>query len=178
MRRNLILLLCSGLLLALPLFSTGPASAGPQGRLVYWVMVDLVRGSVQATATVCAQTNVFKHGEEVVWRARVLDVASSEDPGDGGKNLVAIQERGLKVTAYLENGLSLPLRYGQHPGRATPGAPVAWFWATGWKIPDDFPTGTLKWWVVVTDKTGAFVRFDPIGAGANLPAPSIIVERR
>lgn len=172
MRRNLLLLVCSALLVAVPLIPTGIASAGPQGKLVYWVAVDLVRGSIQPTATVCVQTNVFKHGEEVVWRARVVDVVSGEDPGEAGKNPVALAERSLKVTAYLENGLSFPLRYGQHPPRPRPGDTVAWFWATGWKIPDDFPTGKLKWWIVVTDKTGAFVRFDSIGL------EPIIVERR
>lgn len=178
MRRNAVVLFCLALSIVALLLSTGTASAGPQGRLVYWVMVDLVRGSIQPVGTVCVQTNVFKLGEEVVWRARVLDVATGADPGESGKNPVALEERGLKVTVYLENGLSFPLRYGSHPPRPGPGDAVVWFWATGWKIPDDFPTGRLKWWVVVTDKTGAFVRFDPIGTGANLPAPPIIIERR
>ena len=178
MRRTLILVLCSALLVIMPLLPVRTASAGPQGKLVYWVMVDLVRGSIQPTGTVCVQTNVFKHGEEVVWRAKVLDVSTGEDAGENGKNPTALEERGVKVTAYLENGMSFPLRYGKHPGRAQPSDPVAWFWATGWKIPDDFPTGRLKWWIVVTDKTGAFVRFDPIGSGANLPAPPIIIEKR
>lgn len=175
MRRMLICLFCAALITALPLPTTPSASAGPQGKLVYWVAADLVRGSVQPTGTVCVQTNVFKHGEEVVWRVKVLDVSTSQDPGGDGNNPTAIEERGIKVTAYLENGMSFPLRYGRHPGR---GDPAAWFWATGWKVPDDFPTGRLKWWLVVTDKTGAFVRFDPIGSGANLPAPMLIIEKR
>lgn len=178
MRRITTFLLCAVLLAAVALLPARSASAGPQGKLVYWVVADLVRGSIQPTATVCVQTNVFKHGEEVVWRVKVLDVSSGDDPGDNGKNPAALEERGIKVTAYLENGMSFPLRYGKHPGRAAATDPVAWFWATGWKIPDDFPTGRLKWWLVVTDKTGAFVRFDPIGFGANLPAPPIIIEKR
>lgn len=178
MRRITTFLLCAVLLAAVALLPARSASAGPQGKLVYWVVADLVRGSIQPTATVCVQTNVFKHGEEVVWRVKVLDVSSGDDPGDNGKNPAALEERGIKVTAYLENGMSFPLRYGKHPGRAAATDPVAWFWATGWKIPDDFPTGRLKWWLVVTDKTGAFVRFDPIGFGANLPATPIIIEKR
>ena len=176
-RRNPILFFCVALLLIVPLLPTGRASAGPQGKLVYSVAVDLVRGSFQPLGPVCVQTSVFKQGEEVVWRVRVLDVASGEDPGEGGKNPVALEERGMKVTVYLENGVSFPMRYGSHPGRPGPGVAAVWFWSVAWKIPADYPTGSLRWWVVVQDKTGAFVRFDPIGGGTNLPGARIVVER-
>ena len=176
-RRNPILFFCVALLLIVPLLPTGRASAGPQGKLVYSVAVDLVRGSFQPLGPVCVQTSVFKQTEEVVWRVRVLDIASGEDPGEGGKNLVALAERGIKVTATLENGVSFPMRYGSHPGRPGPGVAAAWFWTVAWRIPADYPTGTLRWWVVVQDKAGAFVRFDPIGGGTNLPGAQIVVAK-
>lgn len=178
MKRNAVLLWFAVIVAAIPLLPAGTASAGPQGKLVYWVMADLVRGVTQPTAAICLQTSVFKAGEQVVWRVRVLDVSTGQDPGEEGKNQVAIVERGLKVTAYLETGQGFAMRYGQHPGRPKPGESVVWLWSTAWNIPDDYPSGRLKWWVVVTDKTGAFVRFDPIGAGAGLPATYITIERR
>lgn len=165
------------LVLGVPVLFAGTAAGAP-ARVSYIVMVDLVRGSFEPTGTVCVQTSVFKQGEEVVWRTRVIETGSGREIGDDGKNQAEIAERTLKVTAYLENGMSFPLRYGQHPPRPREGEPVKWFWTTSWKIPGEYPTGTLKWWVVVTDKAGAFVRFDPIGAGTNLAAPRITVEKR
>ena len=175
--RGRIVLACLILVLAVPVMSAGMVAAGP-ARVAYIVMVDLVRGSFEPTGTVCVQTSVFKQGEEVVWRARVIETGNGREIGDDGKNQAEIAERSLKVTAYLENGMSFPLKYGQHPGRPREGDPVKWFWTTAWKISPEYPTGTLKWWVVTTDKAGAFVRFDPIGAGTNLPAPRITVEKR
>lgn len=172
MKRNAVLLWSLVIVAAVPLMLPWTASAGPQGKLVYWVMADLVRGVTQPTAAICLQTSAFKAGEQVVWRARVLDVSTGQDPGEEGKNRVAIEERGLKVTAYLENGQSFPMRYAPHPGRPKPGESVVWLWSTAWNIPDDYPTGRLKWWIVVTDKTRAFVRFDPIGS------EPITIERR
>lgn len=172
MRRNTVLLWSAVIVAAVPLLLTGTTSAGPKGQLAYMVMADLVRGVTQPTAAICLQTSVFKAGEQVVFRARVLDASTGQDPGEEGKNKVAVEERGLKVTAYLENGQSFPMRYAQHPGRPKPGEPVVWLWSSAWNIPDDYPTGRLKWWLVVTDKTRTFVRFDPIGS------EPITVERR
>lgn len=160
MRRLVILLSCTVLIAFVPVF-TQPAAGAPVGTPAYIVMADLVRGSVKPSGTVCVQTNVFKIGEELVPRVVVLDASTGADPGDLGRNATAIQERGIKVTMYLENGMNFPLRYGRHPGQ---GDPATWMWAMGWKIPDDFPTGRLRWWLVVTDKTGVFVRWDPIGS--------------
>ena len=155
----------------------GPATAAP-ARVTYAVTADVVRGAQEPVGVVCATTTVFKRGEEVVWRARVLDTATGEDPGSVGRTPAAIEERGLRVVAYLENGQNFPMRYGQHPGRPQPGDYSTWFWATGWKIPADFPTGRIKWWIVVQDRTGATVRFDPIGVGMNVPAPYLTIEAR
>lgn len=165
------------LALVVPAMSAAAVAAAP-ARVAYIVQVDLVRGSDNPTGTVCVQTSVFKQGEELVWRARVIETSTGREIGDEGKSQAEIAERNLKVTAYLENGMNFPLKYGQHPGRPKEGDPVKWFWTTNWKIPLEYPTGTLKWWVVVTDKAGAFVRFDPIGAGLNIPAPRITIEKR
>jgi len=36
----------------------------------------------------------------------------------------------------------------------------------------------VKWWVIVTDKSGASVRFDPIGVGTTLPPIGLIIGKR
>jgi len=168
MRRLIVLLSCAALIAFVPVL-TQPAAAAPAGTPAYVIMADLVRGITGPTGSVCLQTNVFRLGEQVVPRVVVLDALTGSDPGEVGKNVTVIEERGIKVTMYLENGLTFPLRYGRHPGR---GDPATWLWAMGWTIPDDFPTGRLRWWLVVTDKTGVFVRWDPIGLDP------ITIERR
>lgn len=155
----------------------GPTAAAP-ARQPYVIVVDIVRGSFEPTGPVCVQTGLFRQGEEVVWRAEIRDTLTAREIGNDGKTVAEIAERDLKATVYLENGLSFPLKYGQHPPRPREGEPVNWFWTTAWKIPTDYPTGTLRWWVIVTDKTRAFVRFDPIGVGTNLPSARIIIEKR
>ena len=174
--RNLVVCIVLALVLATG-FATAPAGAAP-ARVQYLVVVDLVRGSFQPLGPVCVQTNVFKQGEEVVWRAEVREAATGREIGNDGKNVAEIAERGLTAIAFLENGPSFPMKYGQHPGRAQAGEPVNFFWTTAWKIPDDYPTGTVKWWVIVRDKAGAFIRFDPIGVGTNLPNTRIIIEKK
>jgi len=169
MRRMVILLFCAVLIAFVPVLTTQPAAAAPVGTPAYVIMADLVRGIIKPTGSVCVQTNVFKVGEQLVPRVVVLDASTGSDPGEVGKNPTVIEERGIKVTMYLENGMNFPLHYARHPGR---GDPATWMWAMGWTIPEDFPTGRLRWWLVVTDKTGVFVRWDPIGSDP------IIIERR
>ncbi len=167
----------TAVLILLAMVSIGPTTAAP-ARLAYAVVVDVVRGHTDPTGPTCVQTGLFKQGELVVWRAEVRDAATGRKIGDDGKNIAEIAERGLKVTAYLENGPSFHMKYDKHPPNAKAGELVSYFWTTSWPIPADYPTGTVRWWVIATDKTGAFVRFDPIGVGTNLPSSRLIVEKR
>lgn len=192
MRRNVVLLACSVLLAVLGLLLSGTVTAAPRARVAYWLMADLVRGSSGAVGPVGVQTNVFKQGEEVVFRARVLDIATGQDPGQQGKGLKALQELGVKVTAYLEDGQAFPMTYSRHPAQAQGREAVAWFWSASWKIPAAYAapheaaelliapkdSRWVKWWVIVTDRAGASVRFDPVGAGTALPPVPIIIEKR
>jgi hypothetical protein len=191
MIRKALLAWCSALFIALPVLSVS-ATAAPQARLAYWVTADLVRGSNDAAGPIGAQTNVFKQGEEVVFRARILDVATGQDPGREGKGVKVFQELGLKAVAYLEDGQSFPMTYGQHPPQAQGREAVAWFWTASWKIPAAYNAPNdaaqlaiplrsaryVKWWIIVTDKKGASVRFDPVGAGTALPNNAIVIEKR
>lgn len=178
MRGKAILIAGAALLLVLPLLASAPGDAAPRTRVVYWLMADVIRGSADAAGTVGVQTNVFKQGEEVVFRARVLDITTGQDPGRGGQGLNALKDTGLKVTAYLEDGQSFPMTYGRHPAQAQGRETVSWFWTASWKIPSSQAPGRVKWWVIATDKAGTSTRFDPIGAGTNLPPIALIIEKR
>lgn len=198
MRGKVLVFWCSILLVVLSLLVNGAVTAAPRARVAYWLHADVIRGSSGAVGPVGVQTNVFKQGEEVVFRARVLDIATGQDPGQQGKDLKVLQDLGLKVTAYLDDGQSFPMAYGQSPTQAQSRTAAAWFWSASWKIPAAYTaphdgaelsigvaalnlpkdSRWVKWWVVVTDKAGASVRFSSLGANTLLPADHIIIQRR
>lgn len=178
MRRIRFLLLSVIVMLTVSTVLTGTVGAAPSGRLVYWAQVDVVRGHFDPTGPLCVQTSVFKQGEHIVWRAEVRDVATGREVGNDGKDVAEIDRRGISVVVHLENGMFLRMVYGQHPPRPREGEPVNYFWTAAWTIPMDYPTGTLRYWVIVRDKAGAFVRYDPIGVGTNLPPVRLIIEKR
>lgn len=184
MRGKVILIAGVALLLVLPLLTSAPGQAAPRPRLAYLLMADVTRADG-------VQSNVFKQGDEVIFRARVLDSATGQDPGRAGQDLAALKDLGLKVTAYLEDRQSFPMTYGRHAGQG-PRATVSWYWTASWKIPATYNAPNeaaglripvaggryVKWWVVATDKSGASVRFDPVGAGTTLPPIGLIIEKR
>lgn len=196
MRGKVLVFWCSVVLVVLSLITSGAVTAAPRARVAYWLHADVIRGSSGAIGPVGVQTNVFKQGEEVVFRARVLDNATGQDPGQQGKGPKVLQDLGLKVTAYLDDGQSFPMAYGQSAAQARGAG--AWFWSASWKIPATYTaphdgaelsigvaalnlpkdSRWVKWWVIVTDKAGASVRFNSLGANTLLPADHIIIQRR
>jgi hypothetical protein len=103
---------------------------------------DMVRGNTQKgqTGPLCVLNSQFKRNENAVFRVRVRDVT--------GKPL---DDKELKsVVVELSDGQKLPMRYGGHPPRNS----VDYFWAHGWVIPDNYPTGTLYYKIVATDLQG------------------------
>lgn len=182
MRGKVILIAGAALLLILPLVMSAPGQAAPGSRMPYLLMADVTRADGM-------QANVFKPGDEVIFRARVLDFATGQDPGRAGAALAAIKDLGLKVTAFLEDGQSFPMTYGRHAGQGAR-ATVSWYWTASWKIPTTYNAPNdaaklrvpvaggryVKWWVVATDKAGASVRFDPVGVGTTLPPIGLIIK--
>lgn len=96
----------------------------------------------------CIQSNQFKHNDRIVFRARVLDTATGADLDADGVT---------SVVAELADGTKLPLEFGEHP----PENPQQHFWSVGWNVPADFPTGTLTYKIVATNKAGQSVTFEP-----------------
>jgi hypothetical protein len=99
-------------------------------------------------AQACVLKSRFTHGEGVVFRVRVLD------PGTG-QQLDATKLKSLAIE--LPDGKKVPMKYGGHPRGGTEDA----FWSGSWKIPEDYPTGTLGYTVVATDLQGQDVRWKP-----------------
>ncbi len=110
---------------------------------------DMVRGHTQdgATGPSCVLTSEYKRLESVVWRIRVLDETGAMVNNEGLKSL-AVQ---------LSNGETFDMHYGKHPrGKATDE-----FWATSWRVPAEFPTGTIEYKVIATDMDGTTHEWAP-----------------
>lgn len=88
----------------------------------------------------CVLNSQFKHGQIVVFRERVLDQT--------GKPVTKADLKSLVVK--LSSGKTIALRYGGHPHKK----PLDHFWAGSWKIPADYPSGSLSYKVIATLKNG------------------------
>lgn len=126
-------------------FAAGPA---------YYVQAEVVRGSQNPTGPTCVLVSTFKTGEQVVWLAKVYKTSTGEEiTPDMAKAL------DMKITAKLEDGKTVDLTLGQHPHS---GEPKVWMWAAGWVIPPVYPTGVLKYQLIITDNQGNTVNWQPM----------------
>jgi hypothetical protein len=124
---------------------TPPPAPPVQGAKLAVVMyVDTVQGAAgnPAPAVGCAQTNLFRLGQQVVFRMWGVNVKL------GG---VALIPKNVKSAVVTIPGLSapIPLTYGAH-GRAP--SPVVSFWSAAWKIDAAYPLGVVDFAVVVKTK--------------------------
>jgi hypothetical protein len=117
----------------------GPAFAAP---LAMAISGDTVLGGK------CIQSNQFKHADLIDFRAHVVDTKTGEDMT--GDDLTS-------VVAELPDGSSFPLAYGEHP----PQNPQQSYWTVAWPVPADYPTGTLSYKIVATNKAGETATFEP-----------------
>jgi hypothetical protein len=142
LRAALVLLGAAGALAGAP-----HASAQPQ----FFLEGDMVRGEPQpgVKAPVCVLTSQFKHGDQVVWRIRVLDPASGQ--GLDNKALKSVQ-------VQLPDGQKFNARYGGHPPKGTP---TDHFWSVSWKIPADYPTGSFSYTVNAVGQDGRSATWQP-----------------
>ena len=123
------------------------------------VVTDVVFGPFNLTdeekaVKSCVNAARFPRNAQIVWRTRVIDPVTGEQMGD---DVVAVQVR-------LADGQMIDLKYGDHP-RDTP---TDTFWAGSFKIPVDYPTGTLGYEVVATATDGRTGSFLPFNVAASL----------
>lgn len=134
----------------------------------YFVQADVVRGARgEPQGRVCVANTVFYPGEQIVWRAYVYDASTDER-----LTQEQIEARGITVTATLGNEVSVPLNFTPHPPGDTPNKEL--FWAGGWQIPADYPTGMFEWTVEVQDEAGNTAVFEPIGHKIGLGSLTIV----
>lgn len=99
------------------------------------IVVDSIvwgREGIHDEALTCAQTSRFFHGEQIVWRIKVVDPVTGAEMTDADLTSVEVM---------LVTGEVFEAEYGGHPPRD----PVDEYWTTAWVVPDDFPTGVLDY---------------------------------
>lgn len=127
----------------------------PQGALAqdtaprYFFEGDMVRGPVSGTSLAsCVLTSQFKRNEPIVWRVRVIDAKTGR----------AVDDKALKsLVVVLPDGQKFPARFGPHPK----GKNEDFFWTVSWRIPADYPTGTLGYKVIATGADGQPTTWEP-----------------
>jgi hypothetical protein len=98
----------------------------------------------------CVLDNVYKPGEEVVFRVRVYDPATGDQMDNKALS---------SVTVSLPDGQSFTANYGGHPSTN----PLDHFWTAAWTIPTNYPTGTISYTATATavdGRTGTFDNFN------------------
>lgn len=144
--------------------------AKPVGVGKIAVAVDLVRGGAGAPkGAVCVLASQYQRGEQVTFRVRLTDLETGDEIPANASELLAqatpptmeeigAMTEGISVEVHLSDGQILSMHFGAH----SPDEPTDYFWTSGWVIPNDYPTGTIDYWVTsdwpAKSKTG---RGDP-----------------
>ena len=147
MRRLLLLL---GVVAALGAVAA-PAFAQVPEKLNVFLYVDTVAGTRPVGAKPrpigCSQTNTWKRGEQVVFRAW----------GSEAETGAILSSENVKYAYVKIPGLpNLKLNWGSH-GAATN---KVWFWANAWIIPADYPLGALTARIVFKTESNTFGFYD------------------
>jgi len=96
----------------------------------------------------CTINNVFRHGDPVGWRIEAVDPETGQHVEPEAKLVVHI--------SYGGKMRDLPMHWA-----ATAAAPNEQFWVAKWIVPDDAPTGIVKYTVSATDKYGRTGEYKP-----------------
>ena len=102
----------------------------------------------------CNLSNVYKRGEPVGWRIEAVDPETGEHADPDTKLVVHINFGGKTQ--------DIPMRW-----RATAQQPERTFWVAKWIVPNDAPTGIVKFTVTAMDKYGRTGEYKPFDVEAS-----------
>jgi hypothetical protein len=143
-----------GMLAAFPLAGQESGSK-PVGQLV--LFADTAVFADPASPENCTLRNRFKRGDNVGFRLYAVD-GGSDKPEESATVVVHITSGGktYDLTALYravphknDKGMNMPIRQGM--------------WTAKWLVPDDAPTGTVKYSASATDKYGRTTEWTPPG---------------
>ena len=136
-------------------FSAGQSAPAPpapgQGKLI--VYGDMALFQPPGHPENCILRNRFKRGEPVGWRMFVADPSTGKRE-ESAQLVVHVNVAGKVV--------DIPMRY-----RATAAQPERQFWVAKWVVPQDTPTGIIRYTVTATDKYGRTGEFKPFEVQAS-----------
>jgi hypothetical protein len=101
----------------------------------------------------CILRNRFKRGEPVGWRMFVADPSTGKRE-ESAQLVVHVNVSGRTI--------DIPMRY-----RATAAQPEREFWVAKWVVPQDTPTGIIRYTVTATDRYGRTGEFKPFEVQAS-----------
>jgi hypothetical protein len=134
-------------------FGNGPAasaSPAPAAKSDLGIYVDTVNGTSPVGAAKrlvgCAQTNVFKRGEQVVLRVWGFDLKSGDTLSNDNVDTATATVPGLPAP--------LTLGYGGH------GTPKVYFWSAPFIVPAAFPLGDVTVHIAFKTLDGKSGTFD------------------
>ena len=102
----------------------------------------------------CTLNNVYHKGEPVGWRIEAVDPETGQHVEPEAKLIVHITFGGKTQ--------DIPMRW-----RATAQQPERQFWVAKWIVPNDAPTGIVKFTVTATDKYGRTGEYKPFDVEAS-----------
>jgi len=102
----------------------------------------------------CNLSNTYKHGEPVGWRIEAVDPETGKHVEPEAKLVVHL--------TYAGQTKDIPMRW-----RATATQPERQFWVAKWVVPDDAPTGIVRFTVTATDKLGRTGEYKPFDVEAS-----------
>jgi hypothetical protein len=150
MRRLMLMLGVAAVMsgLAAPALAQQSADAP---KLDVFLYVDTVNGTRPAAAKPrpvgCTQTNVFKRGEQLVFRIWGTEAATGA---------VLSTENVKYAYVKIPGQPNMRLNWGAH-GTASN---RVWFWTVAWNIPTDYPLGTATFRVVFKTESDKFGTYD------------------
>lgn len=116
---------------------------------------DMVRGAGPgAKEAPCVLTSQFKRGEMVVFRIRLTDPRTGKPIDNTGAKGVIVE---------VSNGEKFEMSYRPHPPKDSTDN----FWTAAWAIPENQPTGSLSYKVVVVTADGAKVEWKPFNVASS-----------
>ena len=102
----------------------------------------------------CTLNNVFKHGDPVGWRIEAVDPQTGQHADSDTQLVVHLN--------YAGTTKDIPMRW-----RANERQPERTFWVAKWIVPQDAPTGIVRFTVTAKDKYGRTGEFKPFDVEAS-----------
>ena len=156
MRRTLTIILSSAVVIAglaiASLHVSAQAPAQKTGKLI--LRGDMTYFFGPGKPKNCTLNNVYKRGEPVGWRIEAVDPETGQHAESDTQLVVHLN--------YAGQTKDIPMRW-----RATAQQPERTFWVAKWIVPNDAPTGIVRFTVTAKDKFGRTGEFKPFDVEAS-----------